>query len=95
MTGADLPSRAISSYWLYPSVQSEEEYWHYLIEELDELELPEEAKKYFMNEEYGRDAAINDGGRFTEQGYIYNNRNTFTLKNWTSWSCPKKQKNIS
>ncbi|MEN8102619.1 hypothetical protein ABFP57_19390, partial [Clostridioides difficile] len=22
--------------------------------------------------------AINDGGRFTEQGYIYNNRNTFT-----------------
>ncbi|MCB7101982.1 antirestriction protein ArdA, partial [Fusicatenibacter saccharivorans] len=43
-----------------------------------ELELPEEAKKYFMYEEYGRDAAINDGGRFTEQGYIYNNRNTFT-----------------
>lgn len=29
-------------------------------------------------EEYGRDAAINDEGRFTEQGYIYNNRNTFT-----------------
>ena len=51
---------------------------HYLIEELDELELPEEAKKYFMYEEYGRDAAINDGGSFTEQGYIYNNRNTFT-----------------
>lgn len=31
-----------------------------------------------MYEEYGRDAAINDGGSFTEQGYIYNNRNTFT-----------------
>ena len=29
-------------------------------------------------EDYGRDAAINDGGRFTEQGYIYNNKNTFT-----------------
>ena len=43
-----------------------------------ELELPEEAKKYFMYEEYGRDAAINEGGSFTEQGYIYNNRNTFT-----------------
>ena len=42
------------------------------------LELPEEAKKYFMYEDYGRDAAINDGGRFTEQGYIYNNKNTFT-----------------
>ena len=31
-----------------------------------------------MYEDYGRDAAINDGGRFTEQGYIYNNKNTFT-----------------
>ena len=68
----------LDCYWLYPSVQSEEDYGHYLIEELDELELPEEAKKYFLYEEYGRDAAINDGGRFTEQGYIYNNRNTFT-----------------
>ena len=68
----------LDCYWLYTSVQSEEDYGHYLIEELDELELPEEAKKYFMYEEYGRDAAINDGGRFTEQGYIYNNRNTFT-----------------
>ena len=68
----------LDCYWLYPSVQSEEDYGHYLIEELDELELPEEAKKYFMYEEYGRDAAINDRGRFTEQGYIYNNRNTFT-----------------
>ena len=68
----------LDCYWLYPSVKTEEDYGHYLIEELDELELPEEAKKYFMYEEYGRDAAINDGGRFIEQGYIYNNRNTFT-----------------
>ena len=68
----------LDCYWLYPSVKTEEDYGHYLIEELDELELPEEAKNYFMYEEYGRDAAINDGGRFTEQGYIYNNRNTFT-----------------
>ena len=68
----------LDCYWLYPSVQSEEDYGHYLIEELDELELSEEAKNYFMYEEYGRDAAINDGGSFTEQGYIYNNRNTFT-----------------
>ena len=68
----------LDCYWIYPSVKTEEDYGHYLIEELDELELPEEAKNYFMYEEYGRDAAINDGGRFTEQGYIYNNRNTFT-----------------
>lgn len=68
----------LDCYWIYPTVQSEEDYGYYLIDELDELELSEEAKKYFMYEDYGRDAAINDGGRFTEQGYIYNNKNTFT-----------------
>ena len=68
----------LDCYWLYPGVQNEEDYGYYLIDELDELELPEEVKKYFMYEDYGRDAAINDGGRFTEQGYIYNNKNTFT-----------------
>ena len=55
----------LDCYWLYPGVQNEEDYGYYLIDELDELELPEEAKKYFMYENYGRDAAINDGGRFT------------------------------
>ena len=68
----------LDCYWIYPSVHSEEEYGHYLVEELEEPELPEEAKKYFMYEEYGRDAAINDGGAFTEWGYVYNNQNTFT-----------------
>ena len=68
----------LDCYWIYPTVQSEEDYGYYLIDELDELELPEEAKKYFMYEEYGRDAAINDGGRFTEQGYVYNNKNIFS-----------------
>ena len=68
----------LDCYWIYPSVHNEEEYGHYLVDELEEPELPEDAKKYFMYEEYGRDAAINDGGLFTEQGYIYNNQNTFT-----------------
>lgn len=68
----------LDCYWIYPAVKNEEDYGHYLVDELEEPELPEEAKKYFMYEEYGRDASINDDGMFTEQGYIYNNRNTFT-----------------
>ena len=68
----------LDCYWIYPSVHNEEEYGRYLVDELEEPELPEEAKKYFMYEEYGRDASINDVGMFTEKGYIYNNRNTFT-----------------
>ena len=68
----------LDCYWLYPTVRSEEDYGYYLIDELDELELSEEAKKYFKYEEYGRDAVSKDKGQFTEQGYIYNNQNTFT-----------------
>ncbi len=68
----------LDCYWIYPSVHNEEEYGRYLVDELEEPELPEEAKKYFMYEEYGRDASINADGMFTEKGYIYNNRNTFT-----------------
>ena len=71
-------AQTLDCYWIYPSVHNEEEYGRYLVDELEEPELPEEAKKYFMYEEYGRDASINDDGMFTEKGYIYNNRNTFT-----------------
>ena len=86
----------LDCYWLYPTVQNEEDYGHYLIEELDELELPEEAKKYFMYENYGRDAARGDGGRFTEQGYIYNNKNTFTeWYNGKESDIPKEYKVMS
>ena len=86
----------LDCYWLYPTVQSEEDYGYYLIDELDELELPEEVKKYFMYEEYGRDAAINDGGRFTDQGYIYNNKNTFTeWYNGRESDIPKEYKVMS
>ena len=68
----------LDCYWIYPTVQDEEAYGHYLIDELDELELPAAAKNYFMYEKYGRDAVKNNGGIFTAQGYIYNNKNTFS-----------------
>lgn len=68
----------LDCYWIYPSVHNEEEYGHYLVDELEEPELSDEVKRYFMYEEYWRDASINDDGMFTEKGYIYNNRNTFT-----------------
>nr|WP_303041434.1 YodL domain-containing protein [Enterocloster clostridioformis] len=68
----------LDCYWIYPTVRSEADYGYYLIDELDELELPEEANKYFNYEEYGQDAVQKDKGQFTEQGYVYNNGNTFS-----------------
>ena len=60
----------LDCYWIYPTVRSEADYGYYLIDELDELELPEEVKKYFKYEEYGRDAVQKDKGQFTDQGYM-------------------------
>ena len=38
----------LDCYWLYPSVHNEEEYGHYLVDELEEPELSDEVKRYFM-----------------------------------------------
>ena len=67
----------LDCYWIYPTVQSEEDYGYYLIDELDELELPEEAKQYFMYEEYGRDIRLAEDGHFDPGGYVLNNGGHF------------------
>ena len=86
----------LDCYWIYPTVRTEADYGYYLIDELDELELPEEAKKYFKYEEYGRDAVKKDRGQFTEQGYIYNNGNTFSQwYNGRESDIPKEYKVMS
>ncbi|MBQ3193617.1 MAG: antirestriction protein ArdA, partial [Oscillospiraceae bacterium] len=69
----------LDCYWLYPTVHNSEDYGHYVVDELDELELPEAAKKYFDYKAFGRDAAREDGGTFTDYGYIYNNKNDFAV----------------
>ena len=86
----------LDCYWIYPAVRTEADYGYYLIDELDELELPEEAKKYFKYEEYGQDAVKKDRGQFTEQGYIYNNGNTFSQwYNGRESDIPKEYKVMS
>lgn len=75
----------LDCYWIYPQIRTEEQYAHYLLEELGEIELPEKAEKYFLYKEYGRDAVKDDGGKFTEQGYIYNNLKYDERGVFTQW----------
>ena len=77
----------LDCYWIYPSVHNEEEYGHYLVDELEEPELPEEAKKYFMYEEYGRDAAINDGGLHLPSGATSTTTRTRLQGGMTGGTC--------
>ena len=68
----------LDCYELVPGVLDEGDYGHYLIDELETIKLPEEAKPYFDYEGYGGDTIINQGGELTALGYIYNNRSPFT-----------------
>ncbi len=60
----------LDCYWLYPSVHSEEDYGHYLIDELEETELwsfPKKQKNISCMRNTGA-TLINDEGMFTETG---------------------------
>ncbi len=67
----------LDCYSLYATVQTPEEYGRWLIEELQTIQLPEQARDYFDYEAYGEDTSINEDGSFTRQGYIVNNRTPF------------------
>ena len=67
----------LDCYELFPDVGSAEQYGYYLIDTLETIKLPQEARHYFDFESYGGDTIINEGGSLTEQGYIYNNRSPF------------------
>ena len=62
----------LDCYWLYPTVHNSDDYGHYLIDDLDELELPDAAKRFFDYKSYGREAVKEDRGIFTDYGYVYN-----------------------
>ena len=67
----------LDCYDFLPDVRTEEEYGRWLVDHRQEFRLPEKAKLYFDYESYGEDTCINEGGDFSELGYIYNNRTKF------------------
>ena len=67
----------LDCYDFLPDVRTEEEYGRWLVDHRQEFRLPEKAKLYFDYESYGGDTSINEGGDFSELGYIFNNRTPF------------------
>ena len=67
----------LDCYDFLPDVRTEEEYGRWLVDHRQEFRLPEKAKFYFDYESYGGDTCINEGGDFSELGYIFNNRTAF------------------
>lgn len=66
-------------YELLPGIEDEEDYGRFLIGEGKDAPVPENLIDYFDFEAYGRDTAINEGGVFTPNGYIYNNQSHFDI----------------
>lgn len=74
----------LDCYEVLPGVQNEADYGEYLVES---MELPEVPKingvsifSYLDTEEIGKDAAINEIGEFTNDGYVYDNQGKYTEK---------------
>ena len=60
----------LDCYNYFPGVQNEEYLGYYLIDELNLLDIPDNISPYFDYKAYGRDVAIEDGGIFTDTGFV-------------------------
>ena len=57
-------------YDVYPDIEDHDDLGRYYIEEMGAMEVPEYLQNYIDYEAYGRDVALEEGGDFTEFGYV-------------------------
>ena len=60
----------LDCYEVYPNIEDYDDLGRYYIEELDVMQVPEHLRNYIDYEAYGRDVALEEGGTFTDQGYV-------------------------
>lgn len=67
----------LDCYDYYPGICDEDDLGRYMIDEMGALEVPEYLENYIDYEAYGRDVSLEDGGTFTENGYIVDTGDRF------------------
>ena len=60
----------LDCYDIYPDIHDHDDLGRYYIEELDAMQVPEHLRNYIDYEAYGRDIALEEGGEFTDFGYV-------------------------
>ena len=60
----------LDCYDVYPDIRDHDDLGRYYIEELDAMQVPEHLRNYIHYEAYGRDVALEEGGEFTDFGYV-------------------------
>ena len=67
----------LDCYDVYPDIHDHDDLGRYYIDELDAMQVPEHLKNYIDYEAYGRDVALEEGGDFTDQGYVRDTGSSF------------------
>ena len=67
----------LDCYDIYPDIRDHDDLGRYYIEELDAMQVPEHLRNYIDYEAYGRDIALEEGGEFTDFGYVRDTGDTF------------------
>ena len=67
----------LDCYDIYPDIHDHDDLGRYYIEELDAMQVPEHLRNYIDYEAYGRDVALEEGGEFTDYGYVRDSGNRF------------------
>ena len=68
----------LDCYEYNPDIMSDQELGYYYVDELGVLEVPDYLTNYIDYEAYGRDIRMDEGGLFTDNGYVTDGRDTFT-----------------
>lgn len=69
----------LDCYDFYPDVHDHDDLGRYYVEELDALQVPEHLRNYIDYEAYGRDIALEEGGEFTDLGYVRDIGDSFDI----------------
>ena len=67
----------LDCYDVYPDIHDRDDLGRYYIEELDAMQVPEHLRNYIDYEAYGRDVALEEGGEFTDLGYVRDTGSSF------------------
>ena len=67
----------LDCYDVYPDIRDHDDLGRYYIEGLDAMQVPEHLRNYIDYEAYGRDVALEEGGEFTDFGYVRDTGDTF------------------
>ena len=67
----------LDCYEVYPNIEDYDDLGRYYLEEREVSKVPAHLQNYIDYEAYGRDVALEENGTFTDQGYVWDTRETF------------------